>query len=72
MSAFLLCFTAFETIFMYFYKTELFWIKLILKKKTSNNYEKRGDHSVQQSFLKLCTKSQGKRANRSGTGARGT
>ena len=55
-----------------FYKTELFWIKLILKKRTSNNYEKRGHHSVQQSLLKLCTKSQGKHASRSGTGARGT
>ena len=40
--------------------------------KTSNNYEKPGHPFVQQSFWKFCTKFPGKRASRSGTGARGT
>ena len=32
----------------------------------------RGQPFAQQRFLKLCTEFQGKRASRSGTGARGT
>ena len=39
---------------------------------TANNYKKRGHSFVRQCFLKHCTKFQGKRASRSGTGARGT
>ena len=45
----------------------MFW-----KSRTTNTFEKRGHPFVQQTFLKLCTKFQSKRASRSGTGARGT
>ena len=43
-----------------------------LKTKNYYNYENGGQHFVQQCFLKLCTKFQGKRASRSGAGAWGT
>ena len=43
-----------------------------LEKRTTNNHEKRRHYFVQQCLLKLCTKFQGKRTSRSGTGARGT
>ena len=42
------------------------------KQRTINNYEKCGHAFVQQSFLKPCTKFQGKQESCSGTGARGT
>ena len=40
--------------------------------RTTNHYKKGGHTFVQQPFLKPCTKFQGKRASRSGTGARRT
>ena len=40
-----------------------------LKTKNYYNYENGGQHFVQQCFLKLCTKFQGKRASRSGAGS---
>ena len=43
-----------------------------LKKRTTNNYKKLGHSFVQQSFLKLCTKFQGKLASRFGLGTRET
>ena len=53
---------------MSYFGSNLFFFK----KRTINNNKKRGHPFVQQCFVKLCTKFQGKRANSSGTGARGT
>ena len=74
-SAFLLCFIGFETInfYAFFIKMSCFGSNLFfLKKRTTNNYKKLGHSFVQQSFLKLCTKFQGKLASRFGLGTRGT
>ena len=50
-----------------------FGSNLFFKKKgTTNNYERLRQAFVQQSFLKLCKKFQGKRASGSDNSARGT
>ena len=75
MSAFLPCFIGFEAIsfYIFFIKMSCFRSNLFFQKqRTINNYEKCGHPFVQQSFLKPCTKFQGKQESCSGTGARGT
>ena len=73
MSAFLLYFTGFETInfYIFFIKLSYFGSNLFFEKyRTTNNYKKRGCPFVQQCFVKLCTKFQGKQASRSVNSAR--
>ena len=75
MSTFLLCFTGFETInfYIFFIKLGCFGSNLFFEKyRTTNNYKKRGHRFVDQCFVKLFKKFQGKRGSRSGTGAWGT
>ena len=50
-----------------------FGSNLLFKSKELLTMTKKLEHLfVQQCFVKLCTKFQGKRVSRSGTGARGT
>ena len=71
MAVYLLCVIAFEIInfYIFFIKMSCFGSNLFFYKwRITNNYKKRRHAFVQQCFLKLCTKFQGKRESRSGTG----
>ena len=73
MYAFLLYFIGFETLnfYIFFIKLSYFGSNLFFEKyRTTNNYKKRGYPLVQQWFVKLCTKFQGKQASRSVNSAR--